>query len=200
MGDDVWDNWGHFKISERNDDGSVTNFPIRLNTSKFNSSDGVLNTDNFTHPTSGTVYTIEYGYPVQGIWKFEISSDNPNKDFVFSMGADYMGNNWDNYSNVGYHVGTGLDGSGYINTHQHTTSDDLTINYFAHGVINGPQNTDTAWIYTIYADNDINDISCGGSFSSCNITNSRNNIDYGQYFVQAGGDTVKYFTNPLQNL
>ena len=201
---DVWDKWGHFKISERNDDGSVTNFPIRLNTSKFNSSDGVLNTDNFTHPTSGTVYTIEYGYPVQGIWKFEISSDNPNKEFVFSMGADYMGNNWDNYDSIDFQDAdlnnegdTGLDNGGYINTGKRTTSDNLlTINYFSHDSGNASQNNDTVWFYTIYGSNDINEIPCGGLFSPCNIINSRNNIDYGQYFARADGNSLKYFTKP----
>ena len=125
------------------------------------------------------MYTIEFGYPVQGIWKFEISSDNPNKEFVFSMGADYMGNNWDNYDSIDFQDAdlnnegdTGLDNGGYINTGKSTTSDNLlTINYFSHDSGNASQNNDTVWFYTIYGSNDINEIPCGGLFSPCNIIN-----------------------------
>jgi hypothetical protein len=83
-GDDIFDAWGYFYLFDPN-----SNNYLGLNFTTVNQPDGVFNTQVFTF--NGRTFTIEQGYPVQGIFKFEIRVDD-NLPFRFgeagNMGSD----------------------------------------------------------------------------------------------------------------
>jgi hypothetical protein len=82
---DIFDGWGYFYLYDV--DSNSYYIPV-LN--PVNTNDGVINTQTYTAFGSRT-FTIKHGYPVQGVFKFDISVSD-NKDFVFGaygdMGSD----------------------------------------------------------------------------------------------------------------
>lgn len=83
-GNDVFDDWGFFYLYDV--ESGKYYFPIF---DPRNQADGELFTQTFN--AFGSVFTIIQGYPVEGIFKFDISVDN-NKPFKFgaygNMGSD----------------------------------------------------------------------------------------------------------------
>lgn len=83
-GGDIFDSWGYFYLY----DPAANNY-LGLQFTTVNQPDGVFNTQNFTF--NGRVFSITQGYPVQGIFKFEIRV-NDDLPFVFgeagNMGSD----------------------------------------------------------------------------------------------------------------
>lgn len=82
---DIFDNWGYFYLYDVESNSYY--IPI-LNS--VNTSDGVINTQTYS-AFGGRSFTIKHGYPVQGIFKFDISVTD-DKEFVFGgygdMGSD----------------------------------------------------------------------------------------------------------------
>jgi hypothetical protein len=83
-GNDVFDDWGFFYIFDVQSQQYY--FPI-LQT--INQEDGIIATETFN--AFGSTFTIKHGYPVQGIYKFDVSR-NDHKHFIFgaygNMGSD----------------------------------------------------------------------------------------------------------------
>jgi len=77
LGNDVFDDWGYFYIYDVN--SGKYYFPL---ISPQNDDDGIIHTQIFN--AFGRTFTIKHGYPVQGIFKFDISV-NDNKPFKFGM-------------------------------------------------------------------------------------------------------------------
>lgn len=63
---DIFDNWGWFYLYD-----PATNAYYSPILSPVNAADGTITTQNFT--AFGRTFTIKHGYPVQGIFKFDIS-------------------------------------------------------------------------------------------------------------------------------
>lgn len=82
---DIFDGWGFFYLY----DVSSSQYYVPL-MSPVNQSDGVIVTQSYSAFGNRT-FTIKHGYPVQGIFKFDISV-NDDKEFVFGaygdMGSD----------------------------------------------------------------------------------------------------------------
>jgi hypothetical protein len=81
---DIFDSWGYFYLY----DPSVNNY-LGLQFTTVNQPDGVFNTQVFNF--NGRAFSITQGYPVQGIFKFEIRV-NDDLPFIFgeagNMGSD----------------------------------------------------------------------------------------------------------------
>ena len=86
-GGDIFDGWGYFYLYDV--DSGKYYFPL---ISPQNQDDGVLTLQTFN--AFGRTFTINQGYPVEGIFKFDISV-NDNKPFKFGtygdMGSDSHG-------------------------------------------------------------------------------------------------------------
>lgn len=84
-GDDVFDSWGFFYIY----DPEQNNY-LAVNMADMEEDDGVISEDQFLF--NGRTFTVRYGYPVQGIFKIDISVDDRTKDFQFgfdgNLGSD----------------------------------------------------------------------------------------------------------------
>ena len=83
-GGDIFDTWGFFYIY---DVGNNQFLSPQL--SPINQADGVISTQNFT--INGRTFTIKHGYPVQGIFKMDVSV-NDNLPFIFGTDGN-MGSN-----------------------------------------------------------------------------------------------------------
>lgn len=83
-GEDIFDNWGYFYLYD-----PQSNNYLGLQFSQRNQLDGLLSTEIFNF--NGRTFTIKHGFPVQGIYKFDISV-NDDLFFVFgeagNMGSD----------------------------------------------------------------------------------------------------------------
>lgn len=81
---DIFDNWGWFYLYD-----PATNAYYSPILSPINSADGTITTQTFT--AFSRTFTIKHGYPVQGIFKFDISVAD-SLDFYFGaygdMGSD----------------------------------------------------------------------------------------------------------------
>ena len=90
-GDDIFDGWGNFYLY----DPTANNY-LGLQFTNINLPDGQFSTQNFSF--NGRTFTITQGYPVQGIFKFEIRV-NDDQPFVFgeggNMGSDSSTSNID---------------------------------------------------------------------------------------------------------
>jgi hypothetical protein len=90
-GEDIFDNWGYFYLY----DPGVGNY-LGLEFTNVNQADGIFNEQVFSF--NGRTFTIIQGYPVQGIFKFEIRV-NDDLPFVFgeagNMGSDGSTQNFD---------------------------------------------------------------------------------------------------------
>jgi hypothetical protein len=100
-GDDIFDSWGYYYLYDPAQDNYLG---LSFNTK--NQADGTFSTQVFTF--NSRTFTITQGYPVQGIFKFEIRC-NDDQPFVFGEGGNM-----------------GSDGS--------TANQDLTYNYTLDGV------------------------------------------------------------------
>lgn len=79
-GDDIFDDWGYYYLY----DPAQNNY-LGLIFNPRNQANGVFSTQVFT--LNGRTFTIEQGYPVQGIFKFEIRCDD-DLPFVFGEGGN----------------------------------------------------------------------------------------------------------------
>lgn len=79
-GEDIFDTWGYFYLY---DPGSAQYLGLTFNTK--NQADGTFATQSFT--LNGRNFTITQGYPVQGIFKFEIRCSD-GLPFVFGEGGN----------------------------------------------------------------------------------------------------------------
>jgi hypothetical protein len=79
-GNDIFDNWGYFYLYNPATD-TYSN-PVL---SPINTADGVITTQ--TTSSFGRTFTIKHGYPIQGVFKFDISV-NDNDTFAFGMFGD----------------------------------------------------------------------------------------------------------------
>lgn len=84
LGNDIFDDWGYFYIY--NIETGKYYFPL---ISPQNDDDRIIHTQTFN--AFGRTFTIKHGFPVEGIFKFDISV-NDNKPFKFgtygNMGSD----------------------------------------------------------------------------------------------------------------
>lgn len=92
-GNDIFDQWGFFYIYNPATDAYYS--PIFSN---INQADGTLSTETFSNVFGNRTFTITHGYPVQGIYKMDISVAD-NNTFVYgatgNMGSDGNTNNTD---------------------------------------------------------------------------------------------------------
>lgn len=90
-GEDIFDSWGYFYLYD-----PTSNNYLGLQFTNVNQADGVFATQSFSF--NGRTFTIVQGYPVQGIFKFEIRVDD-GLPFVFgeagNMGSDGSTINFD---------------------------------------------------------------------------------------------------------
>lgn len=84
-GDDIFDGWGFFYIY----DYSSSSY-LAINMSDMEEADGVISQDQFI--LNGRTFTVNYGYPVQGIFKIDISVDDRDANFAFGMDGN-LGSN-----------------------------------------------------------------------------------------------------------
>jgi hypothetical protein len=83
-GQDIFDGWGYYYLY----DPAQNNY-LGLSFNPRNQADGVFSTQVFT--LNSRTFTVKQGYPVQGIFKFEIRC-NDDLPFVFGEGGN-MGSN-----------------------------------------------------------------------------------------------------------
>lgn len=99
-GDDIFNAWGFPYIYDPN-----SNNYKALSLSSLSSSDGVFNNESFTFNSRS--FSIDYGYPVQGIFKIDVSSLDT---LPFQLGFDgNLGSNGTTINNLLQHNYT-LDG------------------------------------------------------------------------------------------
>ncbi len=103
-GNDIFDGWGFFYIF--NVSSNEYYFPQLL---ADNFENGVFATETFN--AFDRVFTITHGYPVEGIYKFDISVDDPNFQFIFGAYGD-MGSDSDT-ENTNQTYSYSLDGNSY---------------------------------------------------------------------------------------
>lgn len=125
-GDDIFDSWGFFYLY----DPEFGNYRgIVLNETNFNAADGVISTQTFTF--NSRVFTFKYGYPVQGIFKFDISV-NDNKDFQFGFDGN-LGSNGFTVNNLlahDYTIGNETFRLHYNNNFQSNLPSERFYTYF----------------------------------------------------------------------
>jgi hypothetical protein len=85
LGDDIFDDWGYFYLYDVAQGKYY--FPL---ISPQNQDDGIMTTQTFN--VFGITFTIIHGFPVQGIFKFEITASDNTFQFKFgaygNMGSD----------------------------------------------------------------------------------------------------------------
>ena len=123
-GDDVFDRWGFFYLYDI--ETGKYYFPL---ISPQNQDDGLLFTQTFN--AFGRVFTIKQGYPVQGIFKFDISV-NDNKPFKFgaygNMGSD--GDEVNTNLTYSYTIGSTNLTLYYVKQEENGDSDEIIYSYF----------------------------------------------------------------------
>ena len=120
----IWDKWGYFKIYHPPSSGSVgtvigpTGPSVALNFSERNKADGVISTETFS--LEDVTYTVTHGWAVRGIYRIDIDSSDPDKEFkvyTFSM----------------------MDNCSYFSYHYSRTTDWGDIRYFRHDYNGGSE-------------------------------------------------------------
>jgi hypothetical protein len=115
-GDDIFDDWGFFYLYDVN--SGKYYFPL---INPMNEDDGIITTQTFN--AFGRTFTMQQGYPVQGIFKIEITVDD---DLPFRFGAyGNMGSDGDevvDFLTSPYSIGT-TDLTLYYNKHAEESSD-----------------------------------------------------------------------------
>jgi hypothetical protein len=145
-GDDVFDQWGYFYLYD------VTSgkyyFPL-INPQ--NQGDGVLTTQTFN--AFGRTFTINQGYPVQGIFKFDISV-NDNAPFRFgaygNMGSD--GDEVIDFLTYPYAISSTNLTLHYMKHQEDGNEDEILYSYFVPKKIS--QNSGVTYVYNNDADDD----------------------------------------------
>jgi hypothetical protein len=125
-GDDIFDSWGFFYLY----DPEFQNYrAIVLNDANFNAADGIISTQTFTF--NSRVFTFKYGYPVQGIFKFDISV-NDNKTFQFGFDGNLGSNGFtvNNLLNFDYTLGSESFRLHYNNNFQSNLTTERFYTYF----------------------------------------------------------------------
>lgn len=122
--DDVFDDWGFFYLYDV--ESGKYYFPL---ISPQNDEDGLLFTQTFN--AFGRTFTINQGYPVQGIFKFDISV-NDNKPFKFggygNMGSD--GNEVNTNLTYPYSIGSTNLTLYYVKQEEDGDSNEIIYSYF----------------------------------------------------------------------
>ena len=103
-GNDIFDDWGFFYIFN-----TTTNQYYFPNLTPENLRNGVITTQLFE--AFDKTFTIKHGYPVEGIFKFDISCDDPNFEFIFGAYGD-MGSDNDT-ENTNLTQSYSLEGNNY---------------------------------------------------------------------------------------
>jgi hypothetical protein len=128
-GDDIFDGWGNFYLYD-----PTTNNYLGLQFTNINLPDGQFSTQNFSF--NGRTFTITQGYPVQGIFKFEIRV-NDDQPFVFGEGGN-MGSD-SSTANVDQTYSYSLDGVNltlwYNENYQTNNTNERLYSYFVPFVI-----------------------------------------------------------------
>lgn len=123
-GDDVFDDWGYFYLYDV--EKGKYYFPL---ISPQNQNDGQIFTQVFN--AFGRTFTIKQGYPVQGIFKFDISV-NDNKPFKFgaygNMGSD--GDQDISYLTYPYSIGSTNLTLYYVKQAELGDSNEIVYTYF----------------------------------------------------------------------
>lgn len=84
-GNDIFDGWGMWYLYDPTQD-NYKNVIL----SNPNSADGIINTQTVSF--NGRTFTIDYGYPVQGIFKFDIGVNDNSTPFQFGFDGN-LGSN-----------------------------------------------------------------------------------------------------------
>jgi hypothetical protein len=128
-GEDIFDSWGYFYLF---DPASGTYLGLQFN--DVNLPDGQFATQTFN--LNGRIFTITQGYPVQGIFKFEIRSDD-DQPFVFGEGGN-MGSD-SSTANVDQSYNYTLDGTNltlwYNENYQTNNPNERLYSYYVPFVI-----------------------------------------------------------------
>lgn len=124
-GNDVFDNWGFFYLYDVN--SGKYYFPL---INPMNDDDGIITTQTFN--AFGRTFTMQQGYPVEGIFKFEITVDD---DLPFRFGA---------YGNMG---SDGYEVVDFLTSPYSIGITDLTLYYNKHAQRNRP--IETLYTYVI---------------------------------------------------
>jgi hypothetical protein len=128
-GEDIFDGWGNFYLY----DPAANNY-LGLQFTNINLPDGEFSTQNFSF--NGRTFTITQGYPVQGIFKFEIRVDD-DQPFIFGEGGN-MGSD-SSTANVDLSYNYTLDGINltlwYNENYQTNNTNERLYSYFVPFVI-----------------------------------------------------------------
>jgi hypothetical protein len=128
-GEDIFDSWGFFYLY----DVTANNY-LGLQFTNVNLPDGQFSTQNFSF--NGRTFTITQGYPVQGIFKFEIRVDD-DQPFIFGEGGN-MGSD-SSTANVDLSYNYTLDGINltlwYNENYQTNNTNERLYSYFVPFVI-----------------------------------------------------------------
>lgn len=143
-GEDIFDGWGLFYIYN-----PATGNYLSLVLENINNSDGIIATETFT--LDGRTFTIRHGYPVTGIYKFDISVDD---DLPFIFGTDgNMGSNGST-SNQDMSYTTTIDGQSITifynyNVQLANTPEAFYTYWIPYVISEGTSKTYTDYIYSI---------------------------------------------------
>ncbi len=123
-GNDIFDDWGYFYIFN-----PATNeyyFPYLI---PENLRNGLYITNKYQ--AFGKTFTIKHGYAVEGIFKFDISCDDPEFQFIFGAYGD-MGSDEDS-ENTNLTQSYNLDGNNYtLYYNRNVESGDSTERFFSY--------------------------------------------------------------------
>ncbi len=144
-GNDVFDDWGYFYLFN-----PITDQYYFPQLSPINNDDGIITTQVFT--AFGKTFTIKHGYPVQGIFKFDINCSDPTFNFVFGAYGD-MGSDSDG-------INTNESASYTLNSNEYTLyynknveSGDLIERFFSYFIpYDSTQNNAKTYTDNVWAD------------------------------------------------
>jgi len=145
---DIFDFWGYFYIYDV--ETGKYYFPL---ISPQNQDDGVITTQTFT--AFDRTFTIQHGYPVQGIFKLDISV-NDTKSFKFgaygNMGSD--GNSDNTYLTYTYSIDSTDLTLYYVKQQQSGNPNEIIYSYFIPKTVSENNSQTYNFFYKV---NDIND-------------------------------------------
>ena len=120
---DIFDGWGFFYLY----DTEIDSYYIpRIH--PVNQSDGVISTQTYS-AFGGRTFTIKHGYPVQGIFRFDISV-NDDKDFVFGAYGD-MGSD-SSTQNTNLSSSFSISGNSYTLYYNRNTDGGVSERFFSY--------------------------------------------------------------------